>query len=236
VGSIDGSHRRFGPARPQFANSHSGSHWDLSHQAHRLRRYGTLRGAPTSKRLQTRGLVHSTQFSSDLFSPFRSWALLRLSPRARRSAPFCFLGSRRACLEAPAAAAPPRRSPNKALHLPWERGRLLSVPQDAWDYKLNLRRTTMYMDQLTIIGLTSQDAEFHFTPNRPRRSSRGAVPTSAWLLPTPQKSRRSMSWICRAVSWKGTSAGKPLSRPWRPYSPMPNAGDPRVESGEFRLA
>jgi hypothetical protein len=71
---------------------------------------------------QTYGLVPVSQFTSDLCRPCRSWARLRLNPRARRSAPFCFLGSPVLASKRIRHAGPP----NNALRLPWDRGRLLS--------------------------------------------------------------------------------------------------------------
>ena len=54
-------------------------------------------------------------------SPFLSWALLRLT--ARPALRYVLLSRLpRACLKTHSA----RRSPNIALRLPWERGRLLS--------------------------------------------------------------------------------------------------------------
>ena len=50
----------------------------------------------------------------------------------------------RSALSAPPLATPNYRSPNKALHLAWERGRSLWVPQDTWSRQNKLRRTHMY--------------------------------------------------------------------------------------------
>src|SRR5204863_5371779 len=48
-------------------------------------------------------------------SPFRSWALLRLNPRARRSALFCFLGSPVPASNRIRHAGPPQQSTSPPL-------------------------------------------------------------------------------------------------------------------------
>jgi single stranded DNA-binding protein len=61
-----------------------------------------------------------------------------------------------------------------------ERAACFPVPQDAWDDKSNLRRTTIYMNQLTIIGFTGQDAEFHSTSNRTPVATISAATKESW--------------------------------------------------------
>src|SRR5215467_10080771 len=71
---------------------------------------------------------------------------------------FCFAGSPKRHQNGP---------PNKALHRARERGRSpLRCPKTLEADQSQLRgEHTMYLNQLTIIGFTGQDADFHFSSN-----------------------------------------------------------------------
>jgi single-strand DNA-binding protein len=95
--------------------------------------------------------------------PPLSWALLRLNPRARRFV--------RSAFSAPPAFTSPKAlgsagPPNKALHELGSGAACFRVPQEPRGDKINFQgEQTMYMNQLTLIGFTGQDAELHYTQN-----------------------------------------------------------------------
>jgi single-strand DNA-binding protein len=71
--------------------------------------------------------------------------------------------------------------PNKALLFAWERPVRPWVPQDTLGrQKPTEGEQQMYMNQLTIIGFTGQDADFHYTPNGTAVTTLSVATKESW--------------------------------------------------------